>query len=331
VCLHKILEKAGKVDKTMKKKLLSLPILLLLTFSILAVLNFNPIQVSAVEYPAIYIEPATIVDPNLTPGNNFTVSIKTNYTGSDIIAYEFTLSYNPNVIHGIEVTNGDLITTDKHPSAMFLPGTFNNTAGTLSITGAVFFFVSKPAPLTSGPGTLANVNFTVVGNGASDITIGPLTKLIGYTDDGWGDPYDIIAVTFSNTDTWTGDGVTNEFNTTQAPVVPESEYVFVNDTRVDRDENYTIDYITGEITFYIAPDMGAKIKAVYQYLKLDHKLQHGIFSNIPLTHDVAVSLVVPDEAIVGQLVPINVTVENKGTYPEDVTLTVVNATKGGIR
>jgi len=44
---------------------------------------------------------------------------------------------------------------------------------------------------------------------------------------------------------------------------------------------------------------------------------------LTLAHDVAVSLVVPDEAIVGQLVPINVTVENKGTYPEDVTLTVM--------
>jgi len=80
-------------------------------------------MVSAGEYPAIYIEPASIVDESLTLGENFTVSMKTDYNGTDIQSWQFTLSYKPSVLHGAKVTNGDLITTDKHPSAMFLLGT----------------------------------------------------------------------------------------------------------------------------------------------------------------------------------------------------------------
>ncbi|NIS79479.1 MAG: PKD domain-containing protein, partial [Anaerolineales bacterium] len=75
------------------------------------------------------------------------------------------------------------------------PGPFDNVAGELSLTVGVF---EEGGEVTSGPGTLANVTFTVVGYGASDITIdsAPLerqSKLVGWN---WfGDPtpdYDII-------------------------------------------------------------------------------------------------------------------------------------------
>jgi len=376
----------------MKKKLLFLLVLPLLTFNILAVLNLNTIRVSAGEYPAIYIEPEITVDPALTPGNNYTISVKTDYTGADINCWQFTLNYDPNILHGgvnkmdtwigdgvntrffttrkpvvpnsekvyvnqtrmekpanytidcdkgeitltllitdtwigdgvntrffttrkpvvpysdkvylnetqlsrnVEysinydegeitlkivpdagaeikatynvppglgaeikttylyggVTNGDLIHPDKDTSATFNLGTFNNTQGTLSLTAAFFFYIFPPAPLTSGPGTLANVTFTVVGYGVSDITLGPETKLIGITEEGYGNLYYII------------DGQT-----------------------------------------------------------MPNHIQHGTFLNIQPTHDVAVAdLFVPDEAALGQLVSINVTVANEGTHDENVTLTV---------
>jgi len=122
-----------------------------------------------------YIEvvPQSTVDPNLTDGMNYTVSICTDYNGSDVWGWEFTLTYNPTVLQGIEVTNGDLITTAKDPSAIFLSGTFDNVNGKLK--GAAAFFlgeVGEPLPVTSGPGTLANVTFEVVGTGDSYITLG---------------------------------------------------------------------------------------------------------------------------------------------------------------
>ncbi len=168
----------------------------------------NIIGVSAATYPSIYIEPSSIENSALTPGENITVSIKTNYTGNDVWSYQFSLFFNPAVLEGVqaELANGDIITFAVSPCAIFVPGEFNNNTGELSLTYAYFFYQRDvpglwPAPVASGPGTLANVTFTVVGKGASNITLGPDTKLLGFTDVqlgaddkyyGWGDVYTII-------------------------------------------------------------------------------------------------------------------------------------------
>jgi len=311
----------------MRKRLLSVPIFLLFTFSFLAILNFNTIGVFAAVYPAVYIEPATTVDSTLPPGSLYTISVKTNYTGDDINSWQFTLSYNASVLKmgidglsytdvwtgtgtkksfeatgklivpdsedvyvnktlmtknvnytidyqtgmitfttapakGVEVKatylycliNGDLITTAINPNAMFNPGNYDNVAGKLSLTGAFFFFIFPPGPMTSGPGTLANVTFTVVGIGESSITLGPETKLIGLEAPDYKDPYSIV------------DG----------EIMPEN-------------------------------------------------LGHGYFNNIPPppVHDVAVtSLDAPTKATIGDLVSINVIVANEGDFTESFTVTV---------
>jgi hypothetical protein len=147
--------------------------------------------------PYIAVVPHSTVNPNLTIGTTYTVSIYTDYNGSDITSYQFILSYDPNVLHGVNVTNGNLITEAKDSSAMFLPGTFNNTGGKLTLTSAFFRFTPPaPAPLTSGPGILANVTFEVVGTGESRITIGTgfvdPTILFGYTEGGYGNSYFIV-------------------------------------------------------------------------------------------------------------------------------------------
>jgi hypothetical protein len=147
--------------------------------------------------PSIYVDPATIVDPDLTPGTNFTVSIFTNYYNEtdDVWGWEFTLTYDPSILQGIGVNNGDLITTEKHPNATFIAGTFDNTLGKLSLTGANFSYTGTPLPVTSGPGTLASITFTVVDRGESNITLGSETKLIGVTEEGAGVKYNIIDYT----------------------------------------------------------------------------------------------------------------------------------------
>ncbi len=143
--------------------------------------------------PYVAVAPHCTVDPALTPNQNYTVSIRTDYNGTDVWGWTLTLSYNPTVLEGIEVVNGDLITTDKHPDALFEAGDFNNTLGKLKLTMAFFYYITKPVPLTSGPGTLANVTFRVVGTGDSDITLGDETKLLGWTEGGAGDKYNIVS------------------------------------------------------------------------------------------------------------------------------------------
>jgi hypothetical protein len=131
--------------------------------------------------PYIAVVPVGTVDPSLTPGMTYTVSIITDYSGSDVWGYEFDLTYNPLVLEGIEVVNGDLITEDVG-TLMWLPGPFNNTSGELEKTGNGFFFFDPPPPVTSGPGIMANITFSVVGYGDSYISLGDGTRLIGYDD-----------------------------------------------------------------------------------------------------------------------------------------------------
>jgi len=120
----------------------------------------------------IAVIPQSTVDTTLTPGKNYTVSIYTDYNGSDVWGWQFTLSFNPHVLEGIEVVNGDLITEAKDSSAEFTSGTFNNTAGTLDLTWAYFEWVPPATPfVTSGPGILANVTFLVKSTGESSIIL----------------------------------------------------------------------------------------------------------------------------------------------------------------
>jgi len=79
--------------------------------------------------PYVGVVPHTTVNSNLTIGTNYTVSIYTDYSGSDITGYQFDLSYNPNILNGVEVTNGDLITNATNSSLgayYFQSGTFEN-------------------------------------------------------------------------------------------------------------------------------------------------------------------------------------------------------------
>jgi len=129
--------------------------------------------------PYIAVVPEQTIDPTLTPGMNYTISIYTDYSGIDIWAWQFELTFNASILEGLQVSNGDVISTAKHSSATFFPGTFENTLGKLSLTVAFFFYMSPPPPVTFGPGTLAQVTFRVIGYGFSDIAIGPHTALVG--------------------------------------------------------------------------------------------------------------------------------------------------------
>jgi hypothetical protein len=142
----------------------------------------------------IAIIPQRTVNFTITSGMDYTVAIHTDYYGSDVWSWQFSLSYNEILLEGIEVRNGDLITntTENSNSARFIAGRFNNTIGELSLTVAYFYYISPPPPTTSGPGTLAYVTFRVKGLGESNITLSETdTKLLGYAVAEGGD-YTII-------------------------------------------------------------------------------------------------------------------------------------------
>ncbi len=65
----------------------------------------------------------------------------------------------------------------------------------------------------------------------------------------------------------TGDGATKEFYLVNKPIKEGSETIYVDGTALTRDQDYTIDYETGKITFTTAPANGAEITADYIYYK----------------------------------------------------------------
>ncbi|MFX1265761.1 MAG: CARDB domain-containing protein [Promethearchaeota archaeon] len=130
--------------------------------------------------PYIAVTPASTIDQDITPGMNYTISIYTDYDGDDVWGFEFTLTYNPNVLEGVDLVNGDLITDDVG-TTMWSPGSFDNAAGELSLTGNGFFALPPATPpVTSGPGTLVHVTFSVTSSGDSHINLGDETRLIGF-------------------------------------------------------------------------------------------------------------------------------------------------------
>jgi hypothetical protein len=200
---------------------------------VLGGLSINTIMVSAADYPAVYVDPASTIDTALLPGDNYTVSIMTNYTGLNITAYQFTLSYNPSLLNGTSVTNGDIIDTGMF---FFMPGTFNNTEGTLSLTGAFFF---TPGDVAPGPGTLANVTFSVMGYNASDITLGVETKLIGWNSIA-GAEYDIVN---ADIPTQIGHGYVSNYIPGEYPMVYVEPAVTSNPA-LTAGSNYTVSIMT---------------------------------------------------------------------------------------
>jgi len=230
------------VNKAIRKKLL-LPIFLLF---VVGVLNVGIPSVSAVPpSPYIAVVPDSVIDYTLGVGDTFTVDIYTDYSAaSDVWAWEFTLTYDPNILHGIAVTNGDLISLAKSPWATFMPGTFDNTAGKLSLTGAFFFFMPGSEPFTtSGPGTLATVTFEVAGYGDSDITLGkshPDTTVLKSPDtriiDAETNPEQIGDGFFSN---WL-EGVPPVASFTWTPITPEVGDVVTFDASTSYDPDGTI-------------------------------------------------------------------------------------------
>jgi len=133
-------------------------------------IEYIDVNTVSVVSPYIAVLPRRTVDATLTPDMNYTISLYTDYNGSDIWGYQFRLTYNPGVLKGVEVVNGDLITEDD---VTFIAGTFNNTIGKLELTAAWSANKSAPQPYpllnNTGPGVLANVTFTIVGEGDSSI------------------------------------------------------------------------------------------------------------------------------------------------------------------
>jgi hypothetical protein len=85
---------------------------------------------------------------------------------TDLYAFQFSAGFNQNVLSGTGVREGPFLPSGG--PTFFIPGTIDNTAGTISLTADTLIGV---VPGVSGSGTLAILDFTAVGVGASPISL----------------------------------------------------------------------------------------------------------------------------------------------------------------
>jgi len=104
----------------------------------------------------IYIDPPSIVDPTLDPGETFSINVNIANV-SDLSGYDFSMSYNTAILTCIGVSVGPL---GNMPSPMWEID---------DETGNVWVNVTYGTPLTTTdpPATLASLTFLVQGRGSS--------------------------------------------------------------------------------------------------------------------------------------------------------------------
>lgn len=161
----------------MNKKKLLLSVLALL---VMTIFNVSIHHASAPPLsPYIMVVPSSQTISSYPQGNrNCTVTITTDYSGYDIWGYQIRLTYDTSLLQCIQVSNGDLITVDEDPTAVFM-SKINNTISEVS-AGAYFYYATPPPYTTSGPGTLATITFKVLRAGTSTLTLQKQTKLQGF-------------------------------------------------------------------------------------------------------------------------------------------------------
>jgi len=146
-----------------KKHFLILPLILMLQMLVCQ----STLSANASATATVYVNPSEVTD--LSPGDTFLINIDiANVVG--LAGWEFKLYYKRNVLNAIEVKEGSFLESavPPHNDTMFLPTIdYNATHGRVYLACALL----GSGPGASGSGTLASINFTVIGVGLTPLSL----------------------------------------------------------------------------------------------------------------------------------------------------------------
>jgi hypothetical protein len=108
----------------------------------------------------IFVDPARIVDPMLTPCNNFTINVSIA-DATEVYGFEFKLGYDTNVLTATDVVAGDFFPIIAPIIEI------NNTLGYVYFKATL----TPPTPPQTGNGTLAEITFHVENLGACNLDL----------------------------------------------------------------------------------------------------------------------------------------------------------------
>ncbi len=156
--------------------------LLVVLLALVFMLSINMPTGVAESTTTVYVNPSEIKDFSLKPDEVFTIEIAVANV-ENLRGYQFEMTFNPEVLKGIGVDVGPFLGSAGGRVLRIEGEGFDNTKGTLSLTGAILREKSATvAP--DGDGVLATVTFQVVAYGGSNLKLGPNTGLWGI-DGSW--------------------------------------------------------------------------------------------------------------------------------------------------
>ena len=166
-----------------------------IVFLALLCLPFLPNTFTAMASPGtvLYVDPSSIVDPDLAPSTPLSFMIKvTNVT--DLYAWQIKLYYNPTLLNWTGA--------DYPPGHVFFGRSFasvNPTKDTDPGGTYILFFASLQGDVLGidGSGTLCRLNFTVLDRGISDLRF---SRPLGYEGDTWLLDHDLNGILFEGQD-----------------------------------------------------------------------------------------------------------------------------------
>lgn len=126
------------------------------------------VLLSAFVLPHAFANPIlSIQPPSTSVGAGTTFAVDVNIANvTDVFAFAFDIGFTPGTLSAVSVTEGSFLPGGG--STFFLPGTIDNTSGTISFNADTLI---GSIPGVNGSGTLAILDFKALAAGASPINI----------------------------------------------------------------------------------------------------------------------------------------------------------------
>ena len=114
--------------------------------------------------------PTTIAAGIATVGVGGTFTIQVSIADAqDLLAWQFDLAFDPSSLQANWITEGPFMSA--FGQTLFIPGVIDNGTGMITLTAESFVDID---PLPSGDGVLAEIEFTALAVGTSDLTLSNL-------------------------------------------------------------------------------------------------------------------------------------------------------------
>ena len=348
----------------MNKRSTSIPFILLLATTLLIGVSHSPSQVKAVSNisPVVGVWSNACQSFNITVSNaacgslsiGTTISVQinvTNVVANEFEGYELFLYYDPTFLSATSADTTSSPTVFPNPLIIihdFFP------LGTVHLVGACL------ACNDTGPGTVVNINFKILGTGVS-----PLTLAAGLIPNGSAQSFTVLGSHTGQGDVHlvpvTADGYFKNEPTRLGPVASftfkppfvrlQQQINFTATGSFDPDNanapnhgisHYKWDFGNGYATTTPSPlfqytpslqgDFSVRLTvtdADDSFLGMQAQVYHVVL--IPL-HDMEVQSLTPNPASLdpGGKITVSVTVKDNGTYPENFNLTVAYGTPPAI-